>query len=52
MTSGKQPTLKSATNTTQHPVRDNQPIPGSSVEVQSLLSDSTDSSDDPSASED
>ena len=36
----------------RHPVRDNQPIPGSSVAVQSLLSDSTDSSDDPSASED
>ena len=36
----------------RHPVRDNQPIPGSSVQVQKLLSDSIDSSDDPSASED
>ena len=36
----------------RHPVRDNQPIPGSSVQVQKLLSDSIDSSDDPSASVD
>ena len=36
----------------RHTVGDNQPIPGSSVQVQKLLSDSIDSSDDPSASED
>ena len=36
----------------RHPVRDNLQVPGSSLDFQSLLSDSTDSSDGPSASED
>ena len=36
----------------RHPVRDNLQVPGSSLDVQGRLSDSTDSSDGPSASED
>ena len=36
----------------RHSVRDNLQVPGSSLDVQSLLSDSTDSSDGPSEDED
>ena len=36
----------------RHPVRNNLQVPGSSLDVQGRLSDSTDSSDGPSASED